>query len=159
MKKGGTMPECPECHNRGRHKMDCSHKRRSSPRSSLSGTRADVFLERLREKIKEAPDGVLAACLRVCMEEADARRQRIEDEARERIRMLDEVLPKQKTVVVGSPPPTVQAIRGDVHPAPSNMQCPAVHPENMDIKCTQPKMHEGQHYNHQHKKSWQRRAV
>jgi hypothetical protein len=149
-----VMPQCPECGNKGRHKITCSRKRKSSLRGGMAGT----FLERFREKIKSAPDGVLAACIHTCMEEADARRTRIEDEARERIRMLDEILPVPKRPMAASSAPAGLPTH-EVPPVPGHLQCGNQCPEDSKVFCTQQRTHEGMHRNYVHKKVWQRKVA
>ncbi len=148
------MPECPECGNRGRHKATCSRKRKNSPRGSLAGTRAEVFLDRFKEKIKEAADGVLAACIRACMEEAEARRGRIEEEARERLRALDEVLPRPARPQAASPAPAGLPTH-EAPPVPAHLQCGKQSPDDSKTYCTQPRNHDGLCRNAQTKKTWQ----
>lgn len=154
MPRGGNplmKNPCPECEQIKRHAPNCGRKRKSSPR----GVSSEKFVTYVTEKIKELPDGAFAAVLRACLNESVERRERIEREAAERLRELDEVMPKSPPSVVQP----IQAVRGDIKPTPMGQQCTAICPEATAIKCTQPMGHEGQHYNHTHKRSWQRKIA
>jgi hypothetical protein len=150
----------------------CPEKRTSSPRG--------VSLDRAKAMITKMDDDAFGDLVAFVTDEVMLRRQRVADEAQARLRKFDAILRPPAVIaeersflddvttraanatrdVEGGPklgkpisPPSYEP-----SPTPKAFQCPAINPSDVTMKCSQPKNHEGAHYNHKMKTSWVKRA-